>query len=261
MLDKVSLINPGNHVTLSYYWGDPSITKHIIVNDISVKVTVNLENALRHLQRRYSIRIWVDALCVNQAGDQERGLQVRPMKRAYEKASQAIAVATRVIIKCGNDALLWENLDAAETVYTSAAESRIGPFSTDSFKSTSSMFTQAWQEPGTPGYRSGDSYSYVKQISTFRRRISENGDLSLIEAIRVTHESLSTDPQDKVFALLRLCHDIAVLVPRPNYKQSVNDIQRDMALIMMKVNNSMDILPLRSPKGESKIASPDWVLD
>jgi hypothetical protein len=34
-----------------------------------------------------------------------------------------------------------------------------------------------------------------------------------------------------------------------------------MALIMMKVNNSMDILLLRRPKGESKIASPDWVPD
>jgi hypothetical protein len=90
-LDKVSLIEPGNYVALSYCWGNPSITTPITVNDICVKVTVNLENALRHLERKYSVPIWVHELCVNQADDQERGLQVRLMKQVYEKASQVYA--------------------------------------------------------------------------------------------------------------------------------------------------------------------------
>jgi hypothetical protein len=78
---------------------------------------------------------------------------------------QEIAIAARVIIKCGNDLLPWENLYAAETVYTSTVESRSGLFSTNSSKNSSSMSIQACQEPGTSGYRPGESYSYVKQIS------------------------------------------------------------------------------------------------
>ena len=90
-IDKISLINPGDYVALSYCWADPDVTVPVTVNNTSVKITVNLEDALQHLQPWSSLRIWVDALCINHADDQEHGWEVRLMKQIYEKSSQVHA--------------------------------------------------------------------------------------------------------------------------------------------------------------------------
>ena len=71
----------GDYVALSYVWGaqDPDGQGRIIVNDHMVKVTENLEAALRELQQSSKIttggtdlKIWVDALCINQNDIEER---------------------------------------------------------------------------------------------------------------------------------------------------------------------------------------------
>jgi hypothetical protein len=43
--------------------------------------------------------------------------------------------------------------------------------------------------------------------------------IHLLDAIEWTIETLSTDPRDKIFALLGLCHDGPTFVPVPNYQQ------------------------------------------
>jgi hypothetical protein len=55
-----------NHYTaLSYVWGEPMDTKHILVNGCSFHITLNLDSALRHLRDTKSpIRVWADALCL-----------------------------------------------------------------------------------------------------------------------------------------------------------------------------------------------------
>jgi hypothetical protein len=80
----------GDYVALSYTWGDPTKTKEIFVNGKSVQVTVNLEHALRILRNklpmRVGVRLWVDALCVNQADVEEKNLQVQRMRDIYKQA-------------------------------------------------------------------------------------------------------------------------------------------------------------------------------
>jgi len=57
-------LNQGSdYVALSYAWGSPRATKPVLVNDVEVQVTVNLESALRHIRRRKGPRtIWIDAI-------------------------------------------------------------------------------------------------------------------------------------------------------------------------------------------------------
>ena len=82
---------------LSYVWGSSSDTRSIICNGREIAVTRNLRNALRRLRRRDSTRlIWVDAICINQRNDEERGHQVRHMGSIYQ-------CATRVLIWLGKD--------------------------------------------------------------------------------------------------------------------------------------------------------------
>ncbi|KAL9597505.1 MAG: hypothetical protein Q9219_005087 [cf. Caloplaca sp. 3 TL-2023] len=73
---------------LSYTWGDPSNPGFIFLNDCcSLPITRNLEAALRHLRlQTESVRLWVDAICINQADLDEKTLQVSMMRDIYVSA-------------------------------------------------------------------------------------------------------------------------------------------------------------------------------
>ena len=80
----------GDFIALSYVWGDSYINREIYVDDTLVLVTANLEAALRQLRNHSRIqqrfRIWIDALCINQADSDERAVQVARMKDIYARA-------------------------------------------------------------------------------------------------------------------------------------------------------------------------------
>ncbi|KAF2870087.1 heterokaryon incompatibility protein-domain-containing protein, partial [Massariosphaeria phaeospora] len=88
----VSLKDRPIYDALSYVWGDPKITRPIRVNGQVAQVTVNLEAALRRIQQPdYQVRVWVDAVCVNQRDESERSSQVAFMKEIYSNARMVYA--------------------------------------------------------------------------------------------------------------------------------------------------------------------------
>lgn len=89
-LEYVSLFNPPIYTALSYTWGNPDITKTILVNGVKVQATVSLEAGLRQLHAAGYIRIWADALCINQADREERSQQVNIMRIIYSRASDVV---------------------------------------------------------------------------------------------------------------------------------------------------------------------------
>lgn len=90
-LKTVNLLLVNDFSTLSYCWGDPTLTHEILVNNILTSVTQNLENALQRLWELCVTRLWVDALCINQEDDAEKSSQVRIMKNIYPKAAATYA--------------------------------------------------------------------------------------------------------------------------------------------------------------------------
>ncbi|KAF2724319.1 HET-domain-containing protein [Polychaeton citri CBS 116435] len=84
----------GDFVALSYYWGPPSPVQHIILNNRPFPVGPNLFQALRHLRSHQRIRqgfkIWIDAICINQADIAERSAQVGRMREIYAAAWQVV---------------------------------------------------------------------------------------------------------------------------------------------------------------------------
>jgi len=85
----------GDYASLSYVWGDESKTCRIIVNGHELKVTRNLEEALRVFRDgsefQSNFGLWADAICINQNDFEERGRQVRKMREIYGKAWTVIA--------------------------------------------------------------------------------------------------------------------------------------------------------------------------
>ncbi|KAK8036107.1 HET-domain-containing protein [Apiospora rasikravindrae] len=83
---------------LSYTWaGDPSDPSfnagvaQITMNGEKVSVTGNLLSALRHLRSRSQDRmLWIDALCIDQANDEEKEQQVGQMRLVYQHADNVL---------------------------------------------------------------------------------------------------------------------------------------------------------------------------
>ncbi|KAI1768173.1 HET-domain-containing protein [Hypoxylon sp. FL1150] len=76
---------------LSYTWGDPTGRVTIKLDGCSFKVTRNLAAALRRLRAKKGYRyLWVDAICINQADEQERNSQVALMGLIYRLAEQVL---------------------------------------------------------------------------------------------------------------------------------------------------------------------------
>jgi hypothetical protein len=74
---------------LSYMWGDASPVDHIVVDGAAIPVAWNLARALEYLRDQQGSeirRIWIDAVCVNQEDEKERGHQVAMMRLVYSKA-------------------------------------------------------------------------------------------------------------------------------------------------------------------------------
>src|SRR6186713_409366 len=72
------------YLALSYVWGDQSDPKTILVNGKPFKITQNLENALMDLEPNIRLPIWIDAICINQNDEGEKGQQVARMREIYQ---------------------------------------------------------------------------------------------------------------------------------------------------------------------------------
>jgi Heterokaryon incompatibility protein (HET) len=100
-LKYVSLNDHPRYAALSYTWGDPSITQEILVNGQTFAATVNLVAALHHVPQLWRDKfpedsttqfiIWVDAVCIDQSNEVERGHQVMLMETLYSEAESVLA--------------------------------------------------------------------------------------------------------------------------------------------------------------------------
>jgi len=80
-----------SYEALSYVWGSDRRDRVIEINGMHFWVTRNLYDALQQLQLPGQDRIvWVDAICIDQTNQAERGHQVRHMGQIYKRASRVI---------------------------------------------------------------------------------------------------------------------------------------------------------------------------
>lgn len=78
------------YTALSYTWGAPNFIEKIVFNGSAFHVTPNLAGALRHLRMMGCLRVWVDAVCIDQKNDVEKSSQIPLMATIYREASHVI---------------------------------------------------------------------------------------------------------------------------------------------------------------------------
>ncbi|USP72811.1 hypothetical protein yc1106_00085 [Curvularia clavata] len=80
-----------SYLALSYVWGDQRGRREILVNGRTLKVTKNLFDALIGLVGSETMVIWIDAICINQSDNEEKGWQVALMGDIYRNTSKVLA--------------------------------------------------------------------------------------------------------------------------------------------------------------------------
>jgi hypothetical protein len=62
---------------ISYTWGGPKSTTNMIINQTTMAIRQNCDDALRQAYAaKNDAFIWIDAICINQEDNEEKGLQV-----------------------------------------------------------------------------------------------------------------------------------------------------------------------------------------
>lgn len=91
-LEVVPICMSQPYEALSYVWGDPTVTKEIVLQGSPFRITTNLESALQHLRFADTARcLWVDAICIDQTNLKERSEQVQMMAEIYYGATRVLA--------------------------------------------------------------------------------------------------------------------------------------------------------------------------
>ncbi|EPE29819.1 WW [Glarea lozoyensis ATCC 20868] len=83
------LSNNPDYECLSYVWGREEGGTDIDLDQTAFRVFENCEAALRNLRQPKRVRtLWIDAICINQRDNDEKGAQVRRMEDIYRQARQ-----------------------------------------------------------------------------------------------------------------------------------------------------------------------------
>jgi hypothetical protein len=86
-LEHVSLDNNPDYEAISYCWGKEQPSIPILCDGATLMVTRNLHDALHNFRcQNHNMRLWADAICINQADILEKNEQVPLMGSIYGQA-------------------------------------------------------------------------------------------------------------------------------------------------------------------------------
>ena len=86
-LQVACLDDDPQYEALSYAWGDPKITKPVVLQEMQWHVTASLEAAFRRwCHPSQALVFWADAICIILTSIEEKNYQVPLMKSIYGKA-------------------------------------------------------------------------------------------------------------------------------------------------------------------------------
>ena len=90
-------LDNSKYEALSYRWVSDWAEYAIFLSGQTFWVNFDLDFALQHLRHTINQRIlWVDAICINQGDDLEKGVQIEQMGRVYSQALRVVVWPGRI---------------------------------------------------------------------------------------------------------------------------------------------------------------------
>ncbi|KAH7486515.1 hypothetical protein FOMA001_g5607 [Fusarium oxysporum f. sp. matthiolae] len=275
-LHTVPIHKAPRYKALSYCWGLNQSKTSILLNGKEFSVTENLLEALETLQKEPGF-YWVDAICINQADLQERGLQVNRMKTIFSTAEQV------VVWLGGNVQLAFLYPTTAEI--TQPDEGRSSFFGNAYWRrvwvvqefavSTSVIILYqngriTWNEllwfmesPSVVGRnvntvsQDWEGVECITRLISLRQGFIRCSPVYLLDLLRRSRSLLATDKLDKVYGLLGLAHDGDRFVRYPQYGISPRTLYKRMATSLLEKTENLYILCLRHDLKDDYL--PSWV--
>ncbi|OCK95116.1 HET-domain-containing protein [Cenococcum geophilum 1.58] len=334
---------------LSYTWGDQSVLRPIQVNNREFNVTQNLYSALHRFRKSDEKRaLWTDAVCINQADNDEKSQQIELMVTIFVRAKEVLVwlgdsddggdLAMHLIDQMGGSKEQLAAFDFAASDWDGplrdpfygigdsvneyhkayrqflgslglmdrAAVDEAGLSALDKLFNQRSWWKRVWviQEVTFPqnvtlycGARSvpwesleNVIHNRLNQTNTELSRIIQKSGVAtlsaqraynrewtrlfgfemtpLLEVLQSFRNFQSTDPRDKVFALLGLASSSKEMaLPRPDYKKSVSIIYSETTRAIIKHQRNLAVLCLghfscQPQPSQHDIPSwaPDWTV-
>ncbi|KAI0392360.1 HET-domain-containing protein [Xylariaceae sp. FL0594] len=287
-LVHVTLKDPPTYDSVSYSWGDLKYRRDLVVDGVAVEVSVSLREALQQLWRMGKTRIWVVYLCINQADNDEKSGQVRMMDTIFAKARNVYAWLgakshdSNLAMAVPGASKLSKQVNLPEEVEV-ACDAIIRLFSR-------SYWSRCWviQEIcrarvsvivcGKRYMHWGTMMKRLDRLGTSipaqyaqyliaplrhmryrdQNRFRADTETGLIPLLIASRKSLASDPRDKLFALLSLAKDGRVLVPTPNYSQTVEQVFYSTAKCTISEHDRTDVILLaHRTRGARRL--PSWM--
>lgn len=146
---------------------------------------------------------------------------------------QEVAVATRVIVMCGDDKVIWEDLVQSSLLISE------GDIHSDI---------------------EGSGTGNIGTIDGFRIQVRDGEEFDLFTLMRLSRPSLATNPLDKVYALLGIAEECDRDEIKPDYNIPVRDLYCRVARYFIERDEKLDVLS-QAGHGRSIPDLPSWAPD
>lgn len=124
---------------------------------------------------------------------------------------QEMAAASSITVTCGAYSVSWEAL--SRTLPADLLSSQITSYPRNAH--------------GIIGFHINEIITFHK-LRAFRADRQAQKPVALLEVLYRSQNALSTDPKDKLYALLGLAFDGSNFVPRPDYNRTKEEVYRDL---------------------------------
>jgi hypothetical protein len=160
---------------------------------------------------------------------------------------QEQAAAKRINAACGSRKLEWRVLYAFTDALTTAISSGL-----------MDACTQIVRRDGIK--LNTKILHHLLTLRRLRKETIQGKRMQLLSVLDSTRRAVASDDRDKIYGILGFVQDDSLLVPRPDYTCSIQDIYKSLVLKYIHHYNSLDILVQAS--GQKKLPGlPSWTPD
>lgn len=279
---------------LSYCWGEPIFDRSLTCNAVPFPITQSLYFALQRVRSAEDVvYLWIDAVCINQADDDERSRQVAQMMTIYMKAHEVIVwlgekpsqLSLRTALSLAEDSgarnntieelrqIPWfQRVWVRQEVW--AARKIVVRHSDEVF--SWDVFTEASIKSLVDGFPRPDKFT--------RMTIKDDGDQAnvflhaapdsdIVNILRRCVGSRCSNLRDVVYGLIGMAampiRTADQILPREpcftiDYRKSASEVFQDLAVYVMKRDKALNVLYLDARFGgtvdnqDLPSWTPDW---
>jgi len=266
----VNLTETPAYEAVSYAWatqsGDASLSQAVYCRGRPIAVTKQCEAALKcfRLQGRNRI-LWIDAICIDQSNISERSHQVGFMGTIYSNASQVLVYlgsgtgATNIILGYLNGEATFRSHFKQDGSYRAGTDHAVREFLRCRF------FDRVWvlQEialarlvtvtAGDKTVRWTHDDCITKLLGICRNKNIEppsalhwlpasEPHADILTVLQKSRNCSSTDPRDKIFAVLGLAHQKYQKSLPPDYSLTSDEVFMKLAIYLIEEERSLAVL-------------------